>query len=420
MPSTEAHAQLAGSIVSTKEPMMNDEVTPYLPEEMFGVATDSGALPRAFISPQRYVQGAGVIDRLGEFIGIVGADTVAILASERAQRTEGARAVRSLNAAGVDSHFLTFGGECTLDEVQSHVGSLQGSNVQAVIALGGGKPVDAGKAIAHRLGLPVVIVPTLASNDAPCSALAVMYLSDGTSSGVEFYPASPALVLVDTGIIASAPERFLVSGMGDAMATWYEAKVAIENPAGTSSIRGRPTIAAAAIGEACANTLFEHGARAAAAVANGIVDRSLEDVVEANTLLSGLGFESGGLAAAHGVAQSCNLVTAVHDNYLHGEMVAFGLMTQLAMEGRPAEARRVAEFFCSVGLPVHLGHLSLSPTDSASLSAIAVGTVEFPTTPNMPMKVDETLVLSSFAEAHDIGVATVRDVGDDAYQRLHR
>jgi glycerol dehydrogenase len=328
--------------------------------------------------------------------------------------------MQSLTDAGVESNFATFGGECTLDEVGRHVESLRSSNVDAIVALGGGKCVDTGKAIAHRLGLPVVIVPTLASNDAPCSALSVMYRSDGTSTGVEFYPVSPALVLVDTGIIASAPERYLVSGMGDAMATWYEAIVAIDNPKGFSSIRGRPTIAAAAIGEACAKTLFEHGFGAAAAVAAGTVDHSLEEVVEANTLLSGLGFESGGLAAAHGVAQSCNLVAAVHDEYLHGEMVAFGLLTQLVMEERPSEARRVAEFFCSVGLPVHLGHLSLSPSDTASLSVIASGTVDFPTTPNMPMKVDHALVVSSFAKAHEIGTATVSDVGDAAYRRLHR
>ena len=398
---------------------MTDSVAPYQPEEMFGVVTASGSAPRAFISPQRYVQGLGILDRLGEFIGLVGATSAALLASSRGQRIEGARAEGALTAAGIPSTFATFGGECTLEEVNTHVDRFEGSGVDVIVALGGGKCVDTGKAVAHRLGLPVVVVPTLASNDAPCSALSVMYRTDGTSTGVDFYPNSPALVLVDTGIIASAPERYLVSGMGDAMATWYEARVAIENPNGFSSIRGRPTIAAAAIGEACAKTLFEHGVQAAAAVAAGTVDESLEDVVEANTLLSGLGFESGGLAAAHGVAQSCNLVPAVHDTYLHGEMVAFGLITQLVMESRESEARRVAEFFCSVGLPVHLGHLSLSPSDTDSLTVIADGTVDFPTTPNMPMRVDRPLLLFAFAEAHRIGTTAVGDRGDDAYRRLH-
>jgi glycerol dehydrogenase len=398
---------------------LHDTATPYQPADVFGVVTVAGAAPRAFISPQRYVQGLGVLDRLGEFIGLVGSTNAALLASSRAQEIEGARAERALTAAGVGSTFATFGGECTLDEVDAHVDRLSDSGVDVIVALGGGKCIDTGKAVAHRLGLPVVVIPTVASNDAPCSALSVMYRTDGTSTGVEFYPNSPALVLVDTGIIASAPERFLVSGMGDAMATWYEARVAIENPNGFSSIRGRPTIAAAAIGEACATTLFAHGVGAAAEVASNTVDHNLEQVVEANTLLSGLGFESGGLAAAHGVAQSCNAVAHVHDNYLHGEMVAFGLMTQLVMEDRKAEARRVAEFFCSVGLPVHLGHLSLSPSDSHFLTVIADGTVEFDTTPNMPMEVDRAMVLAAFAGAHDVGIATVNEFGDDAYGRLH-
>jgi glycerol dehydrogenase len=411
--------EAGGSILTFGRTTMNGTREPFLPESIYGVATVSGSPPRAFISPQRYVQGPGVLDRLGDFIGHLDAASVAILASARAHDTEGVRAVRALTNAGVESVSRTFGGECTLEEVEHHVDALRTGDVDAVIALGGGKCVDAGKGIAHLLGVPVAVVPTLASNDAPCSALSVMYRSDGTSTGVEFFPKSPALVLVDTGVIASAPERFLVSGMGDAMATWYEASVAINNPTGFSSIRGRPTIAAAAIGEACARTLFDDGVGAAAAVAKGTVDHSLEQVVEANTLLSGLGFESGGLAAAHGVAQSCNLVDVVHDRYLHGEMVAFGLMAQLVMEDRPSEARRVAEFFCSVGLPVHLGHLSLTPADGASLRAIADGTVDFPTTPNMPMQIDRAFVLESFAGAHEIGTAVVNDVGDDAYQRLH-
>jgi glycerol dehydrogenase-like iron-containing ADH family enzyme len=100
-------------------------------------------------------------------------------------------------------------------------------------------------------------------------------------------------------------------------------------------------------------------------------------------------------------------------------MVAFGLLTQLVMEEREPEARRVAEFFCSVGLPAHLGHLSLAPTDTHSLTVIADGTVNFPTTPNMPMRVDRPFVLSAFAEAHRIGTAAVSDLGDVAYRRHH-
>jgi glycerol dehydrogenase len=191
------------------------------------------------------------------------------------------------------------------------------------------------------------------------------------------------------------------------------------NPAAGSSIGGRPTIAATAIADACARALYEHGPAALAAVRAGRVDAFLEDVVEANTLLSGIGFESGGLALAHGVAQSCSAVEVVHANHLHGEMVAFGLMAQLAMENDAAEADRVAAFLCEVGLPVTLRQLSIDPEDTVALDLIAAGTIAFPTTSNMPLEVDEEMVLAALRAADKRGRRISAEVGDAAYRRLH-
>jgi glycerol dehydrogenase len=285
--------------------------------------------------------------------------------------------------------------------------------------VGGGKCVDTGKAVAFRLDVPVVVAPTLASNDAPCSALSVLYSPEGVSTGAEFYPCSPALVVVDTGIVAAAPERYLVAGMGDAMATWYEASVCLRNPAAMTTIGGRPTLAAAAIGEACAQALFREGVAAAAAVARQTVDDALEAVVEANTLLSGLGFESGGLAAAHGFAQSFTGVPRVDAEYLHGEMVAMGTLAQLVMEARLDEARRVAEFFATVGLPVHLRQLSLGPDDTAALQTVVEGALAFPFIGNMPVAIDAHSLREGLLGAHALGTAVADQLGDASYRRLH-
>ena len=225
-------------------------------------------------------------------------------------------------------------------------------------------------------------------------------------------------MIVDTGVIAAAPERFLVSGMGDAMATWYEASVCRLNEAAVTAVGARPTLAACAIGEVCAVTLFEEGVAAAAAVASHTVNESLESVVEANTLLSGLGFESGGLAAAHGVAQSYTSIPKVNARYLHGEMVAMGTLAQLMMESRPEEATRVAEFFASVGLPVHLGQLSLDPGDAKALDVVCEGTLAFPFIGNMPQPVTAQRVRSAVLEADRLGRSTAEKQGDAAYRRL--
>jgi glycerol dehydrogenase len=392
----------------------------YLPQELFAPSDrDNLPVPRVFISPPRYIQGRGVLRGVGRYLSLMPAKRVAVLMSERGSRNEGVQLLDGLRFACIEPVVSVFKGECSLEEITAHVAALSKKGVECVIAAGGGKCIDTGKAVAFRLGTPVVIVPTLASNDAPCSALSILYSPEGISSGVEFYPNSPAFVVVDTGIIAAAPERYLVAGMGDAMATWYEARVCLLNQAAVTTVGARPTLASSAIGEVCAQTLFKEGSAAAAAVAESTVNDSLEAVVEANTLLSGLGFESGGLAVAHGVAQSYTAIPKVHANYLHGEMVAMGTLAQLMMESRPDEASRVAEFFATVGLPVHLGQLSLDAGDKSALQVVSEGTMAFPFTGNMPMPVTTELVRTAILDAHRLGLAVVEKTGDAAYRRIH-
>src|SRR5262245_13523154 len=392
----------------------------YLPQELFAPSGRGNLpVPRVFISPQRYIQGRGVLRGVGRYLSLMRAKRVAVLMSERGSRNEGGELLDGLRSASIEPVVSTFKGECSLEEITAHVAALSEKDVECVIAAGGGKCIDTGKAVAFRLGTPVVIVPTLASNDAPCSALSILYTPEGISSGVEFYPNSPAFVVVDTGIIAAAPERYLVAGMGDAMATWYEARVCLLNQAAVTTVGARPTLASSAIGEVCAQTLFKEGYAAAAAVAESTVNDSLEAVVEANTLLSGLGFESGGLAVAHGVAQSYTAIPKVHANYLHGEMVAMGTLAQLMMESRPDEAARVAEFFATVGLPVHLGQLSLDASDESALEAVSEGTLAVPFTGNMPMPVTTELVRTAILDAHRLGLAVAEKTGDEAYRRMH-
>ena len=395
-----------------------DPTQAYLPSQVFA-PPGTGRAPRAFIAPQRYIQGAGVLAHIGRYLSLLGARRAAILISAGGQRRHAAVLVDSLRAAGIESVVCRFGGECSLPEIEKHAGALRAQNVGCVLAVGGGKCVDAGKAIAFRLGAPVVVAPTLASNDAPCSALSVLYTPAGVSIGLEFQPCSPALVVVDTAIVAAAPERYLVSGMGDAMATWYEASVCLHNEKAVTTIGARPTIASFAIGEICAQTLFEQGAAAAAAVADHVVNDSLETVVEANTLLSGLGFESGGLAAAHGYAQSFTAIAVTKAEYLHGEMVAMGTLAQLVLESRPEEARRVAEFFARVGLPVHLEQLAIEAGDRSALNTIADAALAFPFTGNMPMRIDAAVLRQALLAADELGAAVSREAGDASYRRLH-
>ncbi len=396
--------------------------TPYLPRRIFSIeGGESTIVPRVLISPHRYIQGDGVLDNLGRYLTIVPSRQAAILISEGGRRRFGTRLLESLKNAQIESVVVTFCGECSSEEVErvTEILRAQPTPVDCVVAVGGGKCVDAGKCIAYRLEVPVVVCPSLASNDAPCSALSVMYTAEGVSEGVEFFPASPALVAVDTRIVAEAPARYLVAGMGDAMATRYEARTCFQNPKARSTIGARPTLAARAIGELCATTLFEYGLSAVEAVERSEVSDALERVVEANTLLSGIGFESGGLAAAHAVAQALTVVPDVQRNHLHGEMVAIGLLIQLVLETQADEARKVAQFFVKVGLPVHFGQLSLSQSDTAQMSEVMGAAMTTPIIANEPFAVTRDSLLTAASQVHELGIEVARSDGDAAYRTLH-
>ena len=157
---------------------------------------------------------------------------------------------------------------------------------------------------------------------------------------------------------------------------------------------------------------------AAEAVRKSRVDEALEQVVEANTLLSGLGFESGGLAVAHAMAQAYTVVESVEEGNLHGEMVAMGLLAQLVLEGELDEAHRAAGFFRDVGLPIHLGQLGLSTDREADLAAVVTAAMSFPFLGNMPFQVKAEGLHRAILAAHELGVGVAERSGEAAWRNL--
>jgi glycerol dehydrogenase len=199
---------------------------PYQPAAVFGDGDSTDRQPpHALIGPARYVQGPDVWLGLARYLSLVPTTRPAVIISSGGRRRQWPGIEEHLSASGVEAVPVEFRGECSSEEADRLATALRAisPSVDAVVAVGGGKCIDTGKCVAHRLDLPVVICPSLASNDAPCSALSVMYSADGIFAGVEFFPKSPALVAVDTRVVAEAPVRYLVAGMGDAMATWSTA-----------------------------------------------------------------------------------------------------------------------------------------------------------------------------------------------------
>lgn len=346
------------------------------------------------MSPARYVQGKGAITRVGEFVKPIGT-TPLIVSDDVVWGIVQPAVEASFAEAGLPVERVGFGRFATPQAVDALVEKIRETGADVIVGLGGGSAIDAAKASGHLAGIRWISVPTAASTDAPTSALAVIYSEEGEFIEYRFFPHNPDLVLIDTQLVANAPVQFLIAGVGDALATWVEARAAKRANANTMA-GGLQTETGVALAELSWKLLHENALQAIEAVRAKVVTPALEKVVEANTLLSGLGFESGGLAAAHAIHNGLTAAPQTH-GLTHGQKVNVGTMTQLVMEGAPAsEIEDFVVFTTKVGLPNTLTEIGLATTDTAELRAVAeAATVEGETIHNMPFPVTPDLVVDA-------------------------
>jgi glycerol dehydrogenase len=362
------------------------------PIEIFS-ADVSELAPKVFFAAHRYVQGPGVLASIGSYLPLVASMRPGILIAAGLPDSISIEINRSLSAAGIRPASNLFGGQCSLDEVEAQVAVFRVKNIDALIGVGGGKAIDTAKCVASRLAIPLIICPTLASSDAPCSAVAVLYTKEGVFAGAEFFLSNPDLVIVDTHVIARAPLRYLLAGIADALATGYEARACLRNPQARSMVGGKISATAAAIAAACSEIVFDQADAAIAAARRGTPDEAFEKIVEANTLLSGTGFESGGLAATHAIASALTAVPIIEHKFLHGEMVAVGIMVQLWLERDVQDFRRARGFLERLGLPVRFSDLGLDTSQDAKTIQLVIGAAcAFPFMTNEPFPVSPEMV----------------------------
>jgi len=319
------------------------------------------------VFPGKYIQGVGALGELPGLIRLLGRQGL-ILASPSVKN-------QVLPACGIDWQAQAisveeFRGECCEPELARLESILKERKVDVLVGMGGGKTIDTAKIAADRAGLPVVILPTIASTDAPCSACAVVYSPDGVFQSVYYQKMNPAVVLVDVGIIAAAPPRFLVAGMGDALSTWFEAR-SCDRTQSPNECGGLSTAVGLHIAKLCYESLLQYGVAAKLACTRRLVTTALEHIIEANILLSGLGFESSGLASAHSIHNGLPALPETHAFY-HGEKVAFGVLAGLQLtDASPNESATVFAFCEDVGLPTTLADVGLGEASREELRLAA-------------------------------------------------
>lgn len=368
---------------------------------------------KAFICPSKYVQGENELLNLGYFVKTYGKKALLIAHKDDVERV---REKLDATAKKYDITFIegNFRGQCSRVEVARLKELAEKENCNCTIGLGGGKALDTSKCVAE--GNSLIIVPTIAATDAPTSHSAVLYREeDGSFDDYVYFKQNPSVILIDTTVIANAPTRFLVSGMGDALSTYFEARAtknAYANvnagfPCGSREgycDNAKATNTSFALSRLCYETLLKDGKKAKESCDCNLITPALENIIEANILLSGLGFESGGLAAAHAIYNGLTILDGTH-NYFHGEQVAFGTICQLVLENAPTEElEEVLEFCYEIGLPMNLADIGVdSFTNEEILNVAKKACIPEESIHSMPFPIKVEDVAAAIVVADKIG-----------------
>jgi glycerol dehydrogenase len=328
--------------------------------------------------PRRYSQGPGALRQLAGALVSENIRRAAIILDPVVAAIIRPIIEPELQAVGIIADIHDTPRECSRTGIRELTSRVAKYGPGAIVAFGGGKTIDSAKGVAKALHLHLIVCPTVASSDAPTSRLIVLYDEDHRIDGVEYLAHNPDLILVDTDVIVTAPPRLFAAGIGDAISKKFEAEQC--RAAGGSNLFGTKALdTALLLADATYNVLRVDAAEAYRHVCARRPSPAVERVIEATVLLSGLGFESGGLSVAHALIRGLTTLPELVD-CLHGELVAYGTLIQLCFERRPTEQLvEMLNIMRSVHLPASLAALghpqALLPNESRQIASatLAVG-----------------------------------------------
>ena len=127
--------------------------------------------------------------------------------------------------ADVSAANATYEKDCSEAALAALNQAADGHGADFIIGVGGGKALDSAKLLAHQRQIPIATVPTSAATCAGWTALSNVYSDEGAFLYDVGLPRCPDMIVLDYDLVATAPQRTLVAGIGDAIAKWYEASV---------------------------------------------------------------------------------------------------------------------------------------------------------------------------------------------------
>lgn len=318
------------------------------------------------ISPGKVLRGDNIISQSGAELAGLGNRPLLVFGDRTKPTIESylQPIIKEQKLTAQQASYLPDCAESSLAQLRESVKQHQ---ADFIIGVGGGKALDTAKLLAHQCQLPIVTIPTSAATCAGWTALSNVYSERSAFQYDVALDRCPDLIIVDYGLIGTAPKRTLVAGIGDAIAKWYEASVSSGQSTATM------TIAAVQQARVLRDILFQ---KSASALTNP-QGEDWREVVDATVLLAGVIGGIGGAncrtVAAHAVHNGLTHIPQAHDA-LHGEKVAYGILVQLRLEEMVqnnqlavSARQQLLKFYSSIGLPKSLEDLGLGDVSLSQL-----------------------------------------------------
>ncbi|MDB5085464.1 MAG: hypothetical protein JWN30_2350 [Bacilli bacterium] len=345
-------------------------------------------------TPNLYIQAPDLLSQAGEWIRKYGTH-ILIITGNKSWQAAGAKLESSLRTADIEYDLQKYRGECSYEEV-NRIKAIMKPQTELIVGVGGGKVIDTAKALAEQVSKPLVTCPTLSATCAAVTPLSIMYTEDGVYVDFPVFRRNSLLTLVDTDVMAQAPVEFLIAGIGDTLAKWYEALASSDGKP-----HNLPTIAGLQMAKLCFDILIENSAQAISDIQNGKSSEALEKVIDAIILISGtvggFGEVNCRSAAAHAVHNGLSVIPEIHQA-LHGAKVAYGILVQLVLENRSAaEIQELLDFYKQVGLPCKLSQLGIdfALSDEQLREIARVSLLPESTMNMMPFAITEQMVVDA-------------------------
>lgn len=305
------------------------------------------------------MRGWGTLNQLAPWVASLGSAPLVIGGKHTLERF----------SLGIQGRYENYGTDCTEASAARLLACSNGCDV--VVGIGGGKALDMAKLVAYRAGLPVITVPTSAATCAGWAALSNIYSDTGEwQYGIEL-SSVPQGILIDYAVIATAPQRTLVSGMGDALAKWYESSVS----SGTSD--DPLVISAVQQARVLRDLILQHGEAALQSPGSSAWVQMVDASLCLAGLVGGLGGARCRTVAAHAIHNALTGLPGTRST-LHGEKVAFGILVQLRLEETVGQQRlagiarqQLEQFYRRIGLPLTLQDLHFGELSQQQLFQVA-------------------------------------------------